>query len=41
MSWADEPEQDRALVERGARLFSRVLVALVLLVLGALCWSVS
>lgn len=41
MRWADEPEQDRALVERGARLFSRVLAAVVLLVLGVLCWSVS
>ena len=41
MSWADEPEQDRVLIERGARLFSRALAAVVLLVLGVLCWGVS
>lgn len=41
MSWADEPEQDRELIERGARVFNVALGGLVLLVLGALCWGAS
>lgn len=40
MRWADEPEQDRALVERGASVFLRVLTGVAVLALYAVAVAI-
>lgn len=41
MNWATEPEEDRDLVERGARAFTRAVGVAVVLLMAALVWRLS